>query len=116
MGLLSSEASFISSILGQGIISESLDNAISEMQDMCANEGQSAAVEIIIPDFEDAAQASVEEGWQDVDCSPYCDFIGEIIEAGNQIMSEAYAIAADLAAQGGDGEEYDEDTGEPIEE
>ena len=116
MGLLSSVASFVSSALSEGLISEALSDAISEMEGMCANEGQASALIQILPDFESAASASVDEGWEDVDAGPYIDFMGEIVEAGNQIMANAYAIAQELSGEGGDGEEYDEDTGEPLEE
>lgn len=116
MGFVSSVASFVSSILSEGIIGEALDDAISEMEGMCANEGQASALINILPDFEDAAGASIDEGWQDVDAGPYIDFMGEIVEAGNQIMSHAYAVAQELSDAGGDGEEYDEDTGEEVEE
>lgn len=116
MGLVSSAASFIISVLSEGIIGQALQEAISEMEGMCANEGQASALTNILPDFEDAAGASVDEGWQDVDAGPYVDFMGEIVEAGNQIMANAYAVAQELSDAGGDGEEYDEDTGEEVEE
>jgi len=89
------------------IIAEGLDEALSTMESMVVNEGQTSIFESTLgPAFEDAAQASPEDGWNDVSIDPYSDFMGEICEAGNQIMQAAYDYAQEVLAQT---EEYDED-------
>jgi len=76
------------------IIAVALQNAISTMRSMIVNEGQASVLNnSFIPDFRRNAQADPSQGWTPVNCSPYCDFMGETVEAGNQIMQEAYRIA-----------------------
>lgn len=89
------------------IINEGLQEALSTMESMVVNEGQTSVFEsTIAPAFESAAQASPEDGWEDVSGDPYSDFMGEICEAGNQIMEAAYEYAQEVLA---DDESYDED-------
>jgi hypothetical protein len=89
------------------IIKEGLDEALSTMELMIVNEGQTSVFQsTLAPAFESAAQASPEDGWDDVSADPYSDFMGEICEAGNQIMEAAYEYAQEVLA---DEESYDED-------
>jgi hypothetical protein len=89
------------------IIAEGLQEALQTMELMIVNEGQTSVFEsTIAPAFEAGAQASPEEGWDDVSADPYSDFMGEICEAGNQIMEAAYEYAQEVLA---DEESYDED-------
>lgn len=82
------------------IIATALQEAISTMQSMIVNEGQASVLEgTFIPEFRSNAQASPEQGWQPVNCYPYCDFMGETVEAGNQIMERAYVLAYALQKQ-----------------
>jgi hypothetical protein len=112
VALLRAAAQLVGSFLGASIKDDALPEAIAEMESMCVNEGQSSALSNLIPEFQQNAEASVDEGWTDVSCDPYCDFIGEIIEAGNSIMAHAYAVAQALSELGGDGEEYEDGDGE----
>lgn len=89
------------------IIAEGLQEALSTMELMIVNEGQTSVFDSsIAPAFESAAQASPEDGWDEVSADPYSDFMGEICEAGNQIMEAAYEYAQEVLA---DEESYDED-------
>jgi len=89
------------------IIQAGLDEALGTMESMIVNEGQGSVFESYIgPEFESAATASPTEGWPGVDAGAYVDFVGEIVEAGNQIMEAYYAYALDVLMQQ---EEYDED-------
>jgi len=90
------------------VIEEGLQQALDEMEGMCANEGQSTVFEgYLAPEFEAAAASNgPAEGWSGVDAGPYSDFMGEIAEAGNQIMEAAYDYAQEILAQT---ESYDED-------
>jgi hypothetical protein len=89
------------------IIAEGLQEALGTMESMVVNEGQTSVFESTLgPAFEDAAQASPEDGWDNVSADPYSDFMGEICEAGNQIMEAAYEYAQEVLA---DEESYDED-------
>jgi hypothetical protein len=79
------------------IIATALQNAISTMTSMVVNEGQSSVLQnTFIPVFIRNSQASPEEGWIPVNCNPYCDFMSETVEAGNQIMENAYRLAKSL--------------------
>ena len=76
------------------IIATALQEAISTMSSMIVNEGQqSVLTETFIPNFQSNASASPEQGWTPVNCNPYCSFMSETVEAGNQIMEEAYRLA-----------------------
>lgn len=97
------------------IIQEGLQEALGTMESMISNEGQSAIFEsYVAPEFESAATASPEEGWPSVDVGEYMDFMGEIVEAGNQIMEFTYEYAVDVLMQleEYDEGEIDEETGE----
>lgn len=94
------------------VIEEGLQEALGEMEGMCANEGQTTVFEgYLAPEFEAAAGSSPMEGWPGVDAGEYSDFMGEIAEAGNQIMEAAYNYAQEILAQT---ESYDEDEMEEL--
>jgi hypothetical protein len=97
----------------KAVIEEGLQEALDTMEGMCANEGQLAVFEsFLAPEFEAAAGSnSPTEGWSGVDAGPYSDFMGEIAEAGNQIMEAAYDYAQEILAQQ---EDYDEDAIEEL--
>lgn len=89
------------------IVQQSLEEALSTMESMVANEGQTSVFEnYVTPEFEAAASASPEDGWPGVDIGDYMDFMGEIVEAGNQIMEAGYEYAMEVMAGL---EDYDED-------
>jgi hypothetical protein len=102
MGLFDLAVDFAFQAYARERIQEGLATALSTMQQMCANEGQTAALNKILPEFTQAAQASPEDGWPGVSCDPYCDFIGEIVEEGNNIMEEAYDEAGSIIEEGFD--------------
>lgn len=100
------------------IIEEGLQEALGTMESMVANEGQAAIFEsYVAPEFESAATAPPTEGWQSVDIGEYMDFMGEIVEAGNQIMEATYDYAVEVLMQQEeyDEGEIDEETGEFLE-
>lgn len=83
--------------IAEDIITGGLDEALSLMESMCANEGQSSVFEsTIAPEFEaNTAQAldSEDYQWEDVDAGDYMDFMGEIVAEGNGIMASACLYA-----------------------
>lgn len=100
MGLFDAAVDFAFQAYAREVIRDGLEEAISTMTSMCANEGQSSALQNILPEFTSAASASPEDGWPGVSCDPYCDFIGEIVEEGNNIMENAYDEAAAIVEEG----------------
>lgn len=88
-------------LVAQELILEGLGAALVEMENMCANEGQSVTflnhiIEAFTVETEIALEGSAGEGyeWDDVDIGdPYMQFMGEIIEVGNAIMQEAINLA-----------------------
>lgn len=99
------------------IIDEAFQEALGKMEGMCGNEGQiSVFGSYVAPAFADA-KGPIKEGWNNVDIGEYMDFMGEIVEEGNSIMSDAYDQAQEMlseleeAAEG----EFDEETGELFE-
>lgn len=82
------------------IIISGLEDALSTMEGMVANPGQEAVYkDTIVPAFRENAQASVEDGWEDVDIGEYMDFMGEIVAEGNSIMQDAYDYAEEVQAE-----------------
>ena len=75
--------------------------AIVTMISMVGNSGQGTVMDTrVIPAFEEAfASSDPETGWEDVDIGEYMVFMGEIVEEGNSIMSEAYDEAASLLSE-----------------
>jgi hypothetical protein len=83
----------------QAIIRSGLQDALSTMEGMVANEGQQTVYkEYVVEEFVQNAQADVDEGWSDVELPEYSDFMGEIIAEGNSIMEETYEYAQEVAA------------------
>jgi tellurite resistance protein len=111
MGLFSSLLGGIVESIGNEIIASAFDDALSEMQGMCANEGQLSVFEnTVVAEFENSlSSSSTESGWDNVDIGEYMDFMGEIVEAGNSIMSSAYEYLASASGSGGSDGEFDED-------
>jgi vacuolar-type H+-ATPase subunit H len=98
------------------VVNEALQEALATMEGMCANEGQlSVFGSYVAPAFEDA-KGSVDNGWTDVDIGEYMDFMGEIVEEGNSIMSDAYDEAQEILSELEEEieGEFDEETGEML--
>lgn len=88
------------------IIEEGLQEALGTMESMIGNAGQDSVFQsYVAPEFEAAASTPPTEGWPSVDIGEYMDFMGEIVEAGNQIMEATYEYAMEVLMQE---EEYDE--------
>ncbi len=82
------------------IILEGLDDALKTMESMTANEGQeSVFIDPIKPSFIENSLLPVDECWRFVTDEAHVDFMGEIMEAGNQIMDEAWQYAQVIAAE-----------------
>ena len=66
--------------------------ALDIMFSMCANAGQETVFDdYIIEAFgRQLNRTRLKDSWQDVDIGEYMAFMGEIVETGNQIMSEAF--------------------------
>ena len=120
MGLFSGISDIIGTgeSLGSFIIENGLQDALSTMESMPGNEGQMSIYEnYVAPAFIDTAQGTLAgDGWPGIDIGDYMDFMGEIVEAGNQIMEEAYDYAAWIEGDSSAGEDIDEETGESLED
>lgn len=100
MGLFSSAAQFALQSASKQIINEALQEALSIMSSMPGNNGQRTVYQDhVVPAFKEHAQAPASDGWEDVDIGEYMSFMGEIVEAGNQIMQEAYDFAQEVSAE-----------------
>jgi hypothetical protein len=103
MGLFDLAFDFVQEQAGKQIIREALGEALSTMESMIGNSGQTTVFnDYVVEAFMDAAQADVEDGWEDVDIGEYMDFMGEIVEEGNNIMADAYDYAAEIGAEDAD--------------
>lgn len=82
------------------IVSDAFAEAVETMTEMIVNEGQRTIfADYIFPEFQAVFEATRQdpcEGWDDVDAGDYADFMGEICEAGNSIMQDAYEYACDI--------------------
>lgn len=82
------------------ITSDALLEALDTMQSMIVNPGQQSVFDKYISiDFKDTYSSTFEdpcEGWEEVDAGDYVDFMGEICEAGNSIMIDAYDYACEV--------------------
>lgn len=84
----------------RAVVREGLQQALSVMEGMVGNAGQQSVFNNYVqPQFTQNAQASIDDGWQDVDIGEYMDFMGEIVGEGNQIMYEAYQIAQEILSE-----------------
>ena len=83
--------------IAQDIITGGLDEALSIMGSMVANEGQASIFEsTIAPEFESNTEQALDSEdyeWEDVDAGDYMDFMGQIVEEGNGIMASACLFA-----------------------
>ena len=88
------------------IVEAAFYEAMDTMYGMCGNAGQeSVFFNYVMSDFADAMDSTeIGDDWPDVDIGEYMVFMGEIVEAGNAIMSEAFDEAASLKGQAEDGE------------
>jgi hypothetical protein len=81
------------------VVNEGLQDALATMEGMCANEGQlSVFGSYVAPAFREA-KGPIKDGWDDVDIGEYMDFMGEIVEEGNSIMSDAYDEAEEILSE-----------------
>jgi hypothetical protein len=114
VGLFSSTLSSIVESIGNEIIAQAFDDALSTMEGMCANAGQEAVFYgTVVSEFESAlSSSSADNGWENVDIGEYMEFMGEIVEAGNQIMESAYAYLAAISSGSSDGEFDEEEAAE----
>ena len=120
MGLFSAFSSIVSGGFSiaeaREVKREGLSDALSTMEDMIGNAGQQTVFnDYVEPAFRENAQASINDGWEDVDIGEYMDFMGEIVDEGNSIMADAYEEAQEIlseaeeAAEGAGDEEFEED-------
>ena len=96
------------------VVREGLSEALSTMSGMVGNSGQQSVYDnYVVPAFQESV-GPVEDGWNDVDIGEYMDFMGEIVEEGNSIMSDAYDQAQEIlseleeAAEGAGDEEFED--------
>tara|TARA_R110000868_G_scaffold308105_5_gene569714 strand:+ start:2263 stop:2610 length:348 start_codon:yes stop_codon:yes gene_type:complete len=104
MGLFSSFISIVSSAYSIGearsVIREGLQEALDVMENMVGNAGQESVFNNYVqPQFRENSKASIRDGWDDVDIGEYMDFMGEIVEEGNQIMAYAYELADEILSE-----------------
>ena len=88
------------------IVEAAFYEAMDTMYGMCGNAGQeSVFFNYVMSDFADAMDSTeIGDDWPDVDIGEYMYFMGEIVEAGNAIMSEAFDEAASLQGEADDAE------------
>jgi hypothetical protein len=120
MGLFDLFTAVVSSAIditeARELVNEALEEALGTMEGMCGNEGQlSVFSDYVAPAFE-ASKGAIEDGWNDVDIGEYMDFMGEIVEEGNSIMSDAYEEAQEILSELEEEieGEIDEETGEML--
>ena len=104
MGLSSLFFSVVSSAISiseaRNVIRQGLEEALSVMENMVGNPGQATVFkDYVEPEFRINAQSNIEDGWEDVDIGDYMDFMGEIVEEGNQIMADAYEEAQQILSE-----------------
>jgi hypothetical protein len=88
------------------IVEAAFYEAMDTMYGMCGNAGQeSVFFNHVMPAFADAMDSTeIGDDWPDVDIGEYMYFMGEIVEAGNAIMAEAFDEAASLKGEADDAE------------
>jgi hypothetical protein len=88
------------------IVEAAFYTAMDTMYEMCGNAGQETVFfDAVIPAFADEMDnTEIGEQWGDVDIGEYMVFMGEIVEAGNAIMAEAFDEAASLKDEADDAE------------
>ena len=91
MGITNSAINALLRIQAKEIIKQGLDQALETMENMVVNEGmQSIFDSYVEPEFRKNAQAEPETGWENVDIGEYMDFMGNLVNIGNEIMTQAY--------------------------
>lgn len=97
----------------RNVVREGLADALSTMEGMIGNAGQETVYnDYVVPAFQENAQSDIEDGWEDVDIGEYMDFMGDIVDEGNSIMSNAYEQAQEIlseaeeAAEGAGNDEF----------
>ena len=97
----------------RGVIKEGLSDALSTMEGMIGNAGQQTVYnDYVVEAFRENAQSDIDDGWTDVDIGEYMDFMGDIVDEGNSIMSDAYKEAQEIlseaeeAAEGAGNDEF----------
>lgn len=103
MGLSRAFASAVSAAIdiseARDVVKQGLSDALSSMEGMIGNSGQQTVFnDYVVPAFEENV-GSIEDGWTDVDIGEYMDFMGEIVEEGNGIMSDAYEEAQAILSE-----------------
>lgn len=84
----------------RNVVKEGLSNALSTMEGMIGNPGQQTVYnDYVEPEFRKNAQADIRDGWTDVDIGEYIDFMGDIVNEGNNIMSDAYSEAEEILSE-----------------
>lgn len=75
--------------------------AIETMQTMIVNAGQQTVFnDEVIPQFAESFNNSDPQvGWEEVNIGEYMAFMGQIVNTGNQLMEEAYALFNDAIAE-----------------
>jgi len=88
------------------IVEAAFYEAMDTMYEMCGNAGQeSVFFNHVIPAFADEMEnTQIGEDWSGVDIGEYMVFMGEIVEAGNSIMEDAFGEASGLASEAEDAE------------
>ena len=107
-GILSELAEEIGELYEEAseIVEAAFYEAMDTMYGMCGNAGQeSVFFNHVMPAFADAMDSTeIGDDWPDVDIGEYMYFMGEIVEAGNAIMAEAFGEAANLKGEADDAE------------
>jgi len=88
------------------MVESSFYEAMDTMYGMCGNAGQETVFfDYVIPEFAaEMENTELGENWNDVDIGEYMAFMGEIVETGNAIMSEACDEASGLVDEADDAE------------
>lgn len=83
----------------RAVVQDGLSEALNTMSGMVVNPGQQTVYnDYVLPAFQENI-GPVEEGWTDVDIGEYMDFMGEIVEEGNEIMANAYDLAQEILSE-----------------
>ena len=84
----------------RSVVREGLSDALSTMESMVGNAGQETVYNSYVePAFRENAQSDIKDGWEDVDIGEYMDFMGDIVDEGNSIMSDAYEQAQEILSE-----------------
>ncbi len=104
MGLFGTLAQIVTAAFNvseaRDVVKQGLQEALSTMENMVGNPGQETVYKRYVePEFQQNAQADINDGWSDVDIGEYMDFMGEIVGEGNQIMAAAYEEAQQILSE-----------------